>query len=305
VIGFSAFLYGAYRELQAQGIPVTGGGFDGVEWGQQPNTNMFSWTGGITPNHQGATSYTTYGQFFKSLGATNVAGFAYGASPSSTASIKDLKTSVEQAGLKMGYENLSVPFGSVDFTGYSLAMKQAGVDGAVCSCVQSSNLALIVAARQAGINLKAEASLAGADSSVFSSPTSAAAAEGSYFPTVTVPLDLHKAPVDQFVANLKQYVPTYKGGYPSFGVTGSYLAADLMINGLEVAGQNPTRKSFIDNLTKVTNYDAGGVLPNRVGFNHFGSFQPSACIYFVQVKGNDFVTVNGGKPVCGTLLPGL
>jgi branched-chain amino acid transport system substrate-binding protein len=305
VVNFTPYAFGGYRALQQAGIPVTGAGFDGPEWGQQPNTNMFSVTGGITPNHQGATAFTTYGQFFKSIGATNVAGFAYGASPSSTASIKDLKTSVEAAGLKMGYENLSVPFGSVDFTGYALAMKQAGVDAAVCSCVQSSNLALIVAAKQGGVDLKSEVSLSGADSSVFGNATSASAAQGAYFPTTVIPLDLHNAASDALVANLKSNVPSYTGGYPSFGLGGSYLSMDLMIKGLQVAGQNPTRQSFITNLTNVTNYDAGGLLPSPVSFNHFGSFQKQGCTYFVQVKGNDFVTTNGGKPFCGDLLPGL
>ena len=38
----SAFTYGATTYMQTQGIPVTGEAYDGQEWGQQPNTNMFS-----------------------------------------------------------------------------------------------------------------------------------------------------------------------------------------------------------------------------------------------------------------------
>jgi branched-chain amino acid transport system substrate-binding protein len=300
VISFTPYFFGGYRALQAAGIPVTGGGFDGPEWGQQPNTNMFATTGGVDP-HYSAT--TVYGKFLKSLGATNVAGMAYGASPSSTASVKDLKKSVEAAGLKMGYENLSVPFGGVDFTGYALAMKQAGVDAAACSCVQASNLALIVAAKQAGINLKAEVSFSGADSGGLANATSAAAAQGAYFPTTIVPLDLHNPASDNFVATMKKYVPSYNGGYPSYGVTGSYLAADLMIRGLKEAGQNPTREAFISNLTKVTNYDGDGLLPNKVGYDHFGSLQQQSCSYYVVFKGTDFTTVNDGKPVCGEVIP--
>jgi branched-chain amino acid transport system substrate-binding protein len=148
-------------------------------------------------------------------------------------------------------------------------------------------------------------SLSGADSSVFANATSASAAQGAYFPTTVIPLDLHNAATDAFVANLKSNVPSYTGGYPSFGLGGSYLSTDLMIKGLEVAGQNPTRQSFITNLSNVTDYDAGGLLPSKVSFNHFGSFQKQGCTYFVQVKGNDFVTTNGGKPFCGDLLPGL
>jgi hypothetical protein len=182
-------------------------------------------------------------------------------------------------------------------------MQQAGVDGAACSCVQASNLALIVAAKQAGINLKAEVSFSGADSGGLANATSAAAAQGAYFPTTTVPLDLHNAASDNFVATLKKYVPSYSGGYPSYGVTGSYLAADLMIRGLKEAGQNPTREAFITNLTKVTDYNAEGLLPNQVSFGHFGTLEQKACSYYVQFKGTDFTTVNNGQPVCGEVIP--
>jgi len=132
VINFSPYAFGGYKYLQEHGVPVTGGAFDGPEWGIAPNTNMFSYGGGVDPHYPATTGY---GLFFKSLGATNVAGLAYGVSPSSIASIKDLKESLASQGIKMGYENLSVPFGAVDFTSYGLAMKAAGVDGATCFCV--------------------------------------------------------------------------------------------------------------------------------------------------------------------------
>jgi hypothetical protein len=182
-------------------------------------------------------------------------------------------------------------------------MKQAGVDAAACSCVQASNLALIVGAKQAGVNLKAEVSFSGADSGGLANATSAAAAQGAYFPTTIVPLDLHNAASDNFVATLKKYVPTYTGGYPSYGVTGSYLAADLMIRGLKEAGQNPTREAFNGNLAKVADYDADGLLPNKVSYGHFGSLEGHPCSYYVQFKGSDFTTVNNGQPFCGTVIP--
>ena len=43
-----------------------------------------------------------------------------------------------------------------------------------------------------------------------------------------------------------------------------------MIKGLELAGRNPTRSSFISNLRKLSKYNAGGLLPNSVSFTHFG-----------------------------------
>ena len=300
IVTFSPLAFGGVKYLQQQGVPVTGGGFDGPEWGQQPYTNMFAYTGDFDPH---IPASTVYGQFFKSLGATKIGGVAYGISPSSTDAVKTLKESVEAEGLKMVYEDLSFPFGSTDMTTQVLAMKQNGADGAACSCVQSSNIALIVGAQQAGLKLKAEVSFSGADSSLFDNPTAAQAAQGAYFPTTIVPLDLGTAADKTFVDNLKKYDSSYKGGYPSYGLTGSYLATDVMIKGLELAGRNPTRQAFITNLRKVASYDAGGLLPSPVAFNNFGHAGTSGCAYFTKVEGSSFVTINDKKPFCGKQIP--
>ena len=41
----AAVTFGGYKLLQQQGVPVTGGANDGPEWYEQPNTNMFSFSG--------------------------------------------------------------------------------------------------------------------------------------------------------------------------------------------------------------------------------------------------------------------
>ncbi len=51
IISDSAYFFGGTKFPQQAGIPVIGSGFDGPEWGQQPNTNMFSFSGGVDPNH--------------------------------------------------------------------------------------------------------------------------------------------------------------------------------------------------------------------------------------------------------------
>ena len=182
-------------------------------------------------------------------------------------------------------------------------MKQAGVDGAACSCVQSTNIALFTGLRQAGVSVKADLSFSGADSSIFDSPTSTAASQGTYYGTLIPPLDINNPATNTFVANVKAADPNYKGGYPSYGLTGSYLSAVLLAEGLTVAGQNPTRASYIHNLSQVTGFTAGGLMASPVSFNHFGTDEPSGCQYYVVVKGNTFVTINNDKPICGTLIP--
>ena len=72
-----------------------------------------------------------------------------------------------------------------------------------------------------------------------------------------------------------------------------------------MAGPDPTRQSFIQNLTKVTSWDADGLLPAPIGFDHFGTAQKTYCEFYVKVQGQGFVAVNGGKPLCLAVPPTL
>src|SRR3984957_15458274 len=55
VIDESPLVFGGYKVLQQAGVPVTGGAYDGPEWGQQPNTNMFSISGPLDPKNPATT----------------------------------------------------------------------------------------------------------------------------------------------------------------------------------------------------------------------------------------------------------
>jgi branched-chain amino acid transport system substrate-binding protein len=297
IIGYSPYQFGSTQYLQKQGVPVVGAAFDGPEWGMQPYTNMFSYV----PLDSKYPATTIDGTFLKSIGVTSMGGFAYGISPSSTASIKQMQKSVVNAGLKAGYTNLSVPFGGADFTSNVLQMKSAGVNGYACSCVESSDLALATATKQGGLTAKG-LFFTGYSQSTLSDPTAAAAAQDQYFTTVTVPFELHQPGTDQILANLKKYAAKYTGGDPDYGELGGYLSTQLMIKGLQVAGQNPTRASFMTGLRGVTSYDDGGVLPSPVSFalSQFGQYPANSCAYFVQLKGTAFAPQ---PKVCGTLIP--
>ena len=80
-----------------------------------------------------------------------------------------------------------------------------------------------------------------------------------------------------------------------------------MIQGLQMAGQNPTRKAFIDGLHTVTNYDANGLLTRRTSpWSLFGQAPQTDIVYFVQLQGSKFVPVPAnGKPSCGDPRPEL
>ena len=111
IVSTSPLFFLADKYPQQAGMPVTGGFFDGPEWGTPGFTNMFASDVGSVDTKYPVN--TAIGAFMKAHGGTVDCSYGYGISPSSTGSIEDTKTGLEKIGLKMGYENLSVPFGGV------------------------------------------------------------------------------------------------------------------------------------------------------------------------------------------------
>jgi branched-chain amino acid transport system substrate-binding protein len=307
VIDYSAFTFGGAPVLQKAGVPVTGYEFDGPEWGEQPYSNMFSFQPTDTTPYGGKLYYyDNSGKFLDEIGGTKQAGFAYGISPSSQASIKVLAAGNAQYGGTSCIQNLSVPFGGVDFTADVLQIKQDGCNAIAGSFVDSSDEAMATALQQAGLqNSVKELYFTGYDSNSLASTAIKSAFNGAYFES-TLLYDGSNPAVTKMLANLAQYDPGFKTGeLPDFGTWGSYVAADLMVQGLELAGQNPTRASFETNLRNYTSYNAGGILPSIVPFGANGTFGTVAmlpqqvCTNFAELKNGVFVNGDpGGQPVC-------
>jgi branched-chain amino acid transport system substrate-binding protein len=291
VIAESAFVAGGYRPYQHAGVPVTGGGYDGPEWETQPDTNMFA-VGGQYP---GYPQYSGTLQFVKQHGGTNIACIGYDVT-SSKASADGCVPAAKAVGIKAGYINDSLGFGTVNVTPVALAMKSSAVDSVYMAMDANTNLAIVTAAKQSGVNLKAAMLATGYGQDILDDPTALQAAQGAYFLNQFAPIELNTPATQQFVTALKTYA-NYTGE-PGFDLYEGWAGADLMIKGLEAAGRNPTRQSFITNLSKVTNYDAGGLLASPVDFSKFGQPPASVCAYFPQLEGTHFI-VAGSKPVCG------
>ena len=299
VVAGTPFLFAGYRYLQQQGVPVVGGGYDGPEWNQQPNTNMFSVTGPNVPDFQKQAQNTGGVSFFKSQGATNVASLGYGVSPSSSAAAKGVAEAVKAQGLKAGYVNTSIPFGSVNVTSVVLGMKQAGVDAVYLAMDNNTNFAILSTAKQNGLNLKVPVAATGYGQSLLDDPNAVQTAQGAYFISEGPPLD--SKPEKDFRAALQKYQGF--SGIPGFDWYEGWTNVDLMIKGLEAAGKNPTRQSFMTNLRTVTSYDASGLLPNPVDFSlaAFGKAPAKTCLWYAKLQGITFVPVpSDGKPICGT-----
>jgi branched-chain amino acid transport system substrate-binding protein len=303
MIGATPFLFEAAPYMQQQGLPVVSGAYDGPEWGQRPYTNMFSTTGNISPNLLVNATNTGVANFFKAEGATVVAGLGYSISPSSADAAKAVGITAKYAHLKVGYINDSIPFGSVNVEPIVLAMKSAHVNAVAMEMDDNTNFAILTAAKQSGLHLKVPISATGYGQPLLNDKSALAAAQGSFFISEGPPLST--APEKAFRAALSRFAGF--SGVPGFDWYEGWTNADLFVKGMEVAGRNPTRASFIANLHKVTGYNAGGLLPAAIDLSlaHFGQAAKKACGWYATVKGDKFVPVPAdGRPTCGVRVSG-
>jgi branched-chain amino acid transport system substrate-binding protein len=296
----SPFAFGAIKYMAGAGIPVVGGGYDGPEWtipSQFPN--MFSWSPEVWASNP---IYTTFAQFIKDEGGSRIASVGYGISPSSAASAKGMGPAAKAVGITTPYINTSLPFGTVDVTAIALQMKSENVDALYGPIDPNTLLAILTAAKDAGLNMKVPTLATGYGEDFLNDPASLQAAQNTYLiSNGQVPVELHTP------ATMKEQAAfsTYGNftGIPDFGWTQGYASADLLIKGLEVAGQNPTRSSFISNLRKVTAYNVEGLASQTANYSNENP-PPQTCLYFVKLVGKQFIVQNNNKEVCGPLVPG-
>jgi ABC-type branched-subunit amino acid transport system substrate-binding protein len=305
IIEDSAFFFAGAKIAQQAGIPVTGYGIDGPEWFDQPNTNMFDVVPSTSSGPLGGVTYayTTRPAFLKAKGVTHFGILGYGISPSSTKGVEGEVYAAKQIGLSVCNENLSIPFGGVDFTAAVLELKSDNCNGYDTSFEDASDIAIGQAVKDAGLSMKAQLMTEGYDNDVLDSATARAAIQGDYFDSL-INFSAPNAATQTMLGALKKYDNGFTG-IPDLGLYSGYLSADLMIFGLQHAGASPTPASFIKNLRKVDAYTAGGILAAPTTFEHFGTsamLDKSDCEYFVQLEGTKFVVANGGKPFCGKLL---
>lgn len=301
IVSASPLFFIAAKYPNQQGIPVTGGSFDGPEWGESPYTNMFaSDTGSVDPKYPVNTSI---GAFLKAHGGTVVASYGYGISPSSTRSAIGTARSFQHAGGKVGVLDTSIPFGGVDFTTQALVAKQQHVNAVYAGMDNNSNFALATALKNAGVKVKSLVFPTGFQPDVVKSPAWNSV-QGGYFATTFRPFQIPDAGTRQMAAALQRFENRPPSRFPTFNIYESWLGADLMIKGLELAGPNPTRAKVINDLRHLKSYNGNGILPVSINYSTiFGHDLAKSCGWYMQAKPKGFVPVTS-QPVCGHDLPG-
>ena len=302
IVSTSPLFFLAAKAPNQQGVPVTGGFFDGPEWGTAPyQSNMFaSDVGSVNPKYP---VNTAIGSFMKAHGGTVICSYGYGISPSSTRSAIGTVDSFVHAGGKEGVLDTSIPFGSVDMTTPALVAKQKGCNAFYAGLDDNSNFALATALKQDGVTPKVLVFPTGFESSIINSP-SWNSVQGGYFDSEFHPFQLPNAGTKQMQSALEKYAGFTPSQFPNFSQYESWAGADLMLKGIQAAGSNPTHASVIKALRGITNYNANGLLPYTLNYtNNFGKNPAKSCGWYMLAQKNGFVP-SSSQPWCGTDIPG-
>jgi len=287
--------------LLSAGVPMIGGGYDGVYYGDPGNEKIIS-AGGNVVNVNGV-SYTLIPKVMKKMGATKVAALAYGVSASSTASATNLqKLAVPEVGLKAVYTNTAIDFGTTDVGAPVLGIKNAGADAVYLPMVANSNLAVVQGLAQNGVKMKSEVLATGYGQDLLDQPASKSFGPEVVLQTGYAPVELKTKATKRFQADLKKVGIT---GVPDFGAYTGYAACELAVLGLKNAGNPPVQANFSDNLRKIGSYDAAGLScqPIDISAATFGKAPPTSCGWFVQIKNGKYVPFpSNGKPSQGELI---
>jgi branched-chain amino acid transport system substrate-binding protein len=301
VVSTSPLFFLAAKYPNEKGVPVTGGFFDGPEWGEQPYTNMFASDYGSVDQKYPVN--TEIGAFMKSHGGTVICSYGYGISPSSSRSAYGTVLSFKHAGGKEGVLDTTVPFGSVDMTTEALVAKQKGCNAFYAGLDDNSNYALATALRQDGVKTKVLVFPTGFEPSVINS-TAWPSVQGDYFDSAFRPFQVPNAGTQQMKAALDKYVHFTSSEFPNFSQYESWLGADLMIKGIQQAGKNASSSGVIKALRNLKSYNGNGLLPNTINYSTiFGHDPAESCGWYLRAQKNGFVPISS-QPVCGKDLPG-
>jgi branched-chain amino acid transport system substrate-binding protein len=301
VLAAGAFFYGAYRWAAQQNVPVVGDGIDGPEWNSSQYPNMFAAFGSTDDSYP---SYTGMPAFFKSQGGSSYCGVGYNA-PSTVGNGEAMVGSMKAAQIPVPYTNFGIAPGNANFTSIALSIKQSGCNILGSQMTLGDTLTLITALKNANVPLKATFIQGGYGQDLLDQPSSLSSAQGVDMAAGYQPSSLNTTATQSLMAALKTYAGWTKP-YPAAGMEWGWFTADTAIEGLKVAGANPTQQSFISNLRKVTSFDHGG-LTCPVNYAVFGDTNqqfPGNCTWMVKVEGSQFVSLTGPSPIKIVTIPG-
>jgi ABC-type branched-subunit amino acid transport system substrate-binding protein len=299
VLADSSLLFAAAGYLTAHNVPVIGISADGPEWISAKN--MFSVAG---PLQQTKVS-TTLGKIFTQLGVTNLASVGYSVSPVSAEAASSTALSAQLAGIRIGYLNAKLPFGTTDVGPTVLAMKSAGINGLYSPVAPDTSFALISGLRDQGVTLTGAVLPAGYGGDMLQAGAGAIAkAQGAYFTVAVEPVEMGTAATKQLQAD---FTSAGMSTEPTYGSYVGYMSIGLLVRALRDVAGNATQASLITALSNIHDWDAMGLFGgHKLDINDRENIVNGVdnCLWVTKLEGDKFVLVPGADPVCGALVPG-
>jgi ABC-type branched-subunit amino acid transport system substrate-binding protein len=264
-------------------VPTFGTNFN-TEWSAGPS--LFGHNGSFN-------DATRPGPFLpwlaKTVGANAAATVAYTVAESADCGTGEAN-SFNHFGIPLGLHDASLPFGAVDVSADIQQIKEHHV-GFVATCMDPTGNTLIYRSlRAAGLNDVKMEWPNGYDQDTLKN--FADQMEGVYFGLQHVPFEaIATSPEMQLYSDqLHKLYPNESLGEESLY---GWEMAELFVTGLKKAGKNPTRKAVIDDLNKISNFTANGLVPpiDWTTQHHAGGHYD--CTAVVQVQHGKFVPVFG------------
>ncbi len=302
VLPVSARFFGAGDFAGAQAdTPFVGVSIDGgAQWQDADFRNLFSAIGTIDYEKVA----TTHGEYFQSVGGTRIAAVSVD-SPSSAGAAEAAVAGAESLGLERGYLNTTVPPGSTDVGTIVLGIQESGADVLFLPVNPDTGFAIVAGLKQAGVEMKSIVLVSGYGADLLASGPAVQAAQGVSFQNVWAPTELDTE-ATQFQSEALREFAGSESGIPSFSQGMAWLATDLFLHGLELAGCDASQQEYMDTLREDDTFDGGGLLGAAIDFAQVGDIAsgngPGNCFYVVTLEGENFVPEPDGSPVCGELV---
>jgi ABC-type branched-subunit amino acid transport system substrate-binding protein len=261
--------------LQQQGVPVTGIATS-AEWGR--HGNLFHFGSLFNPGVA-----AVYGDFVRQQGGTKAMIVVDPRVAVSGNLADELAPSLQARGIQVTGTISDTEI--TDPAQIAAQVKSSGADTLVGVTQTSGFVNILAQARGLGAGVKVALNAAGYNGGLL-------AQEGSRMAGLSIISGYATADstaMKTYGTVVNAYAPELTDPSDELAL-GSYVSADEMIAGLQLAGPCPTRAAFIQNLRKVTRYDGGGLIA-PADLSH--PALPDTCVNFIKVDsaGRSFASV--------------
>jgi branched-chain amino acid transport system substrate-binding protein len=221
--------------------------------------------------------------------------------PQSTDCAKGIQASFDKyPSAKLAFVDTSLGFGVTDVSGPVSDMKDEGID-LVAACMDN-NGTLTLAKEMKKQGLDAIQWLPNAYNHEFIAEN-APFFEGSYALTFFTPFEVKQKP--KGLKDFQKWMKKAGLATNEYSIVG-WINADLFVTGLKAAGPDFTRQKIVDEINKMKDYTAQGILPGIDWTVAHQGTQDQGCTAFSKIHNGKFQPAFGedGKPfVCLQLKP--